>query len=127
MGMTLLSDPFWQALAAIDRLSELEPGWDSYDASPVEESARTSAKEFLRSVERSYGPSVTDGLNVGPTPDGGVALVWRYRSTDVEALLGTANGPGRYVVTKGKKLVAEGWIPEPGWFAKEVLKRHLAS
>jgi hypothetical protein len=66
-------ETYQETLCAIDALAELEKGWNSYGASPITPAAIARAKKFAGEVAisgRLWSPFV------GPTPDGGVALIW---------------------------------------------------
>ncbi len=111
----LLDDP----TAAIDKLKELQPGWDSYGAETIGPSERENAKGFVTRVLRTLGPDYLH-MKVGPTADGGVALIWRGRDAlKVEAFFSPAGN--RYLVFSRKGLVDRG--PLTG---TEFLKQYLA-
>ncbi len=71
-------------VAAIDRLKDLQPNWDSYGAPRVEDATRKSAKELLHNLVSSLGQAYADPI-VGPDVDGGVELIWGAQSTEVHA------------------------------------------
>ena len=109
-----------ETLVAIDKLKELEPDWDSYGAGEIALSAREEAKRFIALVEQTLGAAYANPL-VGPTADGGVALIWRQRAGQpkVEAFFSPEGN--RYVVIHGPKIVDQGPIKGP-----EFVKQHVA-
>lgn len=68
-----------QELAAIDR------GWDGHDAAPPRAEAVAEALAFLADIE-TFCRGLVPAPMVGPTPDGGVVLVWRRASSEAEIL-----------------------------------------
>ena len=72
-----------QAVAQLDQLFGLVPGWDGHDAAPVERTSVARAKGFLIELHNRY-PGIVPPPIVGPLPDGGVALVWRTEKKEVE-------------------------------------------
>lgn len=122
-GADLYRDPVQETLAAIDRLAEFGPDWDSYEADPVPLAARERAKRCVLQVSSALGLSYATPI-VGPTT-AGVGLVWRDpRQGEVQVLLSPSDA--RFVVTKGdRSLAATGSISDFEIFAREVLTRHL--
>lgn len=60
-------------LEALDRLSALEPGWDSYKGKPITKAALDAARAILS----------TPGYPV-PTSDGGIQIEWHCGGVDLE-------------------------------------------
>ena len=114
-------DPF----DAIDRLGTLRDGWDSYGAAPIEQASREQAKRCLSEVQRLLGVTYARPV-VGPTPEAGVALVWRSsRGGELDALFSSRGA--RFVVLGPKRLVVhQGPITDYQEFAREVVKRFVA-
>ena len=63
-------------IAARDRLADLPAGWDSYETPRIHEASRKVAKDCLHQIRRLLGAHYAKPV-VGPTRDGGVALIWR--------------------------------------------------
>ena len=105
---------------AIDSLGQLRPDWDSYGANPVAESARKLARDFIIGLEQRLGNRLPTPA-VGPTPDGGVAVVWRRRLRPNIAVFFSSEG-GKYVITRDHKLVDQGRVEGPESFAREIVK-----
>ena len=101
-----------ETLVAIDKLKELEPDWDSYGAGAIALSAREQAKRFITLVEHTLGAAYAKPL-VGPTAEGGVALIWRQETGQpkVEAFFSPEGN--RYVVIHRGKIVDQGPIKDP--------------
>lgn len=111
------------AFEAIDRLGSLTEDWDSYGAPPIPPAAREWAKVCLTQIQRHLGLSYWNPL-VGPTPEGGVALIWRAKGQEVDVLCSPPKA--RYVVLTNNLVTERGEVDDFGTFALEVLKRlHL--
>jgi hypothetical protein len=111
------------AFEAIDRLASLAEDWDSYEAPAISPAAREWAKVCLAEIERHLGASYGNPI-VGPTPEAGVALVWRAKGQEVDVLCSPPKA--RYVVLTNGLLTEQGEVANFGTFAREVLKRlHL--
>lgn len=76
------ADPYPGALARIEQLATLEPGWNGHRAAPISKDSQRAAIEFLRHVWAEFGRSVAEPSIVAPTPDGGVALEWIVQDGD---------------------------------------------
>lgn len=113
-----------KALAAIDDLKELSSGWDSYEADPVALAARESAKRFLRRIAEILGAEYANPV-VGPTPEGGVALLWRRPGAPKIEVSFSPTGSIRYVVPHHGKLLERGPVVDPDSIVTSVLKRYL--
>ncbi len=96
------------AFKTIDELKELQPNWDSYGAPVIDLAAREDAKGFLHSVEKTIGPEHADPF-VGPTPEGGVVLIWRTSDQRKVEVFFSSEG-ARFVVLQHRKLLAKGRI-----------------
>jgi len=75
---------FADALLQLDRLLELPPNWDSYNADPIEREIVASAKGLL--------DALVDVLDlpcplISPTRNGGVLLEWSVASKEFEIQL----------------------------------------
>jgi hypothetical protein len=111
------------AFEAIDRLGNLGEGWDSYEAPAISPAARELAKACLKEIQRRLGPSYGNP-RVGPTPEAGVALIWRAKGQEVDVLCSPPQA--RYVVLTHDLVTERGEVDDFGTFALEVLKRlHL--
>ena len=110
-------------MTAIDRLADLAEGWDSYEAPRIDEVARKVAKDCLHQVQRLLGAHYANP-EVGPTPDGGVALIWRKdRGSEID-LLCSPNGARYLVLSPHRQVVGQsGSFMDCGYFALQVLKR----
>lgn len=110
------------ALAAIDRLAELPEGWDSYDAPRIAEVCREMARQCVSQVQRLLGPPYANPL-VGPTPEAGVALMWRKeRGSEIDVLC-SPSGVRYLVLSPHRQVVRSDAITDFGQFALQVLKR----
>jgi hypothetical protein len=121
MSEAVMSGSGGSAFDAIERLKDLPEGWDSYQAPRVADAARGRAKLCLRSVREHLSSSYWNPL-VGPTPDGGVTLLWRKGNGPEVDILCSATG-ARYVLLSRGLIVQRGEVTDFALFATEVLKR----
>ncbi len=112
-----------EALRAIDQLADLPEGWDSYGAPKVAQASREIAKHCMREIERLLGSHYAKPI-VGPTPEGGVALIWRKeRGSEIDVLC-TPLGARYVLLSPHRQVVGEDHpIADFGYFAMQVLKR----
>lgn len=121
----MLREPIEEAFASIDALQKLEAGWDSYDADTITASARDQAKQLLRNVASVCGRQFA-GPIVSPTPEGGVALIWRDKGRPkVEVFC--SSSAARYAVFEKGELIEQGPVATPASFALNVIKRYVTS
>jgi hypothetical protein len=106
-----LFDPASEAVTAIDKLKELQPDWDSYGAGAPHLSPRERAKGFVYAVVRELGPEYARP-RVGPTPDGGVVLIWRKQGRRKVEVFFSPEG-NRFAVMQDRKLLANGPLTSP--------------
>ncbi len=101
---------FRPALAHINRLADLEEGWDSYGANRIDPKAGEAAVEFLRllhSAEGTISPPIA-----GPSPSGAVVLQWSRPDLEVFIEIGS-DGHSYYVAHPDEEEVRqEGTISE---------------
>jgi hypothetical protein len=74
-------------------LGHLRRGWDGHDAVPPRGEAIEEALTFVSDLQTFYR-GLVPAPSVGPSPDGGVLLVWRRPTTEAEVLFrgrGTAD------------------------------------
>lgn len=109
------------AIEATDRLKDLPEGWDSYEAPRIADAARDRAKACLSAVREHLSPSYWNPL-VGPTPEAGVALIWRKTNGPEVDVLCSPTG-ARYVLLSRNLVVQRGEVGDFELFATEVLKR----
>lgn len=115
-------EPENPALIAIDRLADLPEGWDSYEAPRIVPEARELAKRCVRQVEQSLGSHYANPL-VGPTPEGGVALIWRKeRGSEVDVLCSLTGARYLWLNPHRQVFGPEQPISNFDYFAKQVLK-----
>ena len=107
---------------AIDQLADLPEGWDSYEAPRIAEVSRELAKDCLTRVQRLLSQHYWNPM-VGPTPEAGVALIWRkVTGAEVNVLFSPAGA--RYIVlSPTHQVVQRGPVDDCERFALEVLKR----
>jgi len=109
-------------LTAIDRLGDLPEGWDSYEAPKITLASRRWAKSLVLSIQQHLGPHYANPT-VGPTPEGGVALIWRKdRGSEIDVLC-SPTGARYLLLSPHRQVVAQDAITSPGLFAIQVLKR----
>ena len=110
--MDTLHDTLRGTQSAIDRLKELQRGWNSYGGSMVDLTSREHAKAFLYDAAHALGPAYWSP-KVGATADGGIALVWRKPGvpTKAEALFSPAGD--RFIVFRRREILARGPIKGP--------------
>src|SRR5712692_8091660 len=101
-----MGDAISDTMAAIDNLKDLQPGWDSYGAGPIGLWVREQAKNFLRSVADSIGAGWAHPA-VGPTAEGGLALIWRGAGQRKVEIFFSPEG-NRFVVLQDRKLMDKG-------------------
>jgi hypothetical protein len=114
-----------RALAEIDKLGSLDPGWDSYDAESIPEEARTRARDCIRAVISQLGSSYADPV-VGPTATPGVVLIWKAKGQgEVHAIF--SRDDAKYVVVGSDQGIRDR-LPIHAYpdFALQVLKYHLS-
>lgn len=101
-------EPHAAVLAEIRGLADLEAGWNSYSACPIDDRARASAEGFVRSLT-DLGRPVPDP-SVAPTPDGGVALSWHVGPREVQITFLPLGG--EYVVAEANSpdIIREGRV-----------------
>ena len=110
-------------IAAIDRLADLPEGWDSYEAPRIDEASRKVAKDCLHQIRRLLGAHFANPV-VGPTPDGGVALIWRKDQGSEIDLLCSPNGARYLALAPNRQVVGQsGPFMDCSDFALQVLKR----
>ena len=124
MQTAYLFDPGSEAMNAIDSLQDLTPGWDSCDAEAPAQRTQVQAKSFLSYVERMLGPAYASPI-VSPTPDGGVALLWRRPNQPKVQVLFSPSG-ARYLVYAGRDVLQRGVVNHYDVLAFEVIKRHVS-
>jgi hypothetical protein len=112
-------DPAAEAVTAIDKLKELQPNWDSYGAGAPDLHAREQAKGFVYAVAEKLGPEYAHP-RVGPTADGGVALIWRRPGHPKVEVFFAPDGP-RFAVMHARKLLDKGPVT-----SLTFLKQYLA-
>lgn len=108
-------------LTTIEQLKDLEPDWDSYGAPPIAKESLEMATGYLRAVARALGDSYAHPI-VGPTPQAGVALMWRARSGEVDLLCSPAGAQYVWLSPDHKVLRTEA-LTDPAHFAYQVLKQ----
>ena len=123
--MTPIHFEFSEEMAAIDRLKELQPGWDSYGADQIATSSIEEAKRIVREVQRALGPNYARPI-VGPTPDSGVALIWRKKGEGEVDVLVSPTSCQSVVLSRTRDFVEKGPITDYEAFAREVIKRHVS-
>jgi len=72
---------FADALSQLDRLLELPPNWDSYNADPPSADAAASARGLVLALGQSWD---LPAPLVSPTRTGGVLLEWASGSKELE-------------------------------------------
>jgi len=97
---------------AIDHLKEFQPGWDSYEGDRVDLTAREHAKAFVAHAANVLGPAFWTP-KVGPTPDGGVALIWRKPGLAIKAEALFSPVGDHFIVYQRRKVLAKGAITGP--------------
>jgi hypothetical protein len=73
---------YTDVISAIVDLGKLEPGWNSYDAPRVAEAAQLKAIALVNDFQNISAP--VPPPDVGPTPEGGVALRWLTRDREID-------------------------------------------
>lgn len=119
----VVGDPLSRTIATIDRLKDLQPNWDSYEAERIPLEALESAKDCVRraaSVDSSYASPI-----VCPTATPGISLIWRRRERgEVHALLSQSHEL-TYIVLAPDRSVVDTGQSDLWYFPANVLKRHL--
>lgn len=112
------------AIAAIDRLADLPEDWDSYEAPKISEVSRELAKSCLNQIQRLLGSKYANPV-VGPTPDGGVVLIWRKEQGSEVELLCSAIGARYILLSPNRQVVgqSERHFTDCSPFAFQILKR----
>ena len=100
-------------VAKINQLKELGPEWDSYSAGGIGLSALENAKSLVYELARALGSQFVPPV-VGPTPDGGVVLIWRRGAgrPKLEVFLPVYEAP-HYAVLQDRRLIESGLLNGP--------------
>jgi hypothetical protein len=114
-----------ETAAKIDELKELAPDWDSYGADAPRLSAREDAKRLVYDLARTLGRQFVPPV-VGPTPDGGVVLIWRRAGRPKLEVFISPYEPPHYAVLQDRRLVDKGPLKEPAAILP-ILIRHYAA
>lgn len=89
------------ALARLDELESLSPGWDSYGADPISPQALQRVKEILFALrDGPYPGERAMPQNIAPIADGGIQLEWWRASGYLEVEI-TAAGAADYWLLAG--------------------------
>jgi len=111
-------------IARILKLSELEPGWNTYKAGKVAEVAQLNAIGLVNSFE-SHGLTVPLPAAVAALANRGLALVWQLTDREVEIRY-FPEGDGDYSITRRSddEVVKEGRLSsiDP---IKDVIEAHV--
>ncbi|MBI2691706.1 MAG: hypothetical protein HYX29_07180 [Solirubrobacterales bacterium] len=67
-------------LEKISQLLDLEPGWDTYEATPIDHGSARAAYDFAVEALRRGLPQP----HIVPVPDGGIQLEWSQNRFDLE-------------------------------------------
>jgi len=108
---------------SIDRLASVRSDWDSYGALPVAKSARTRAKRLAIALEELLGSRLPHPV-VGPTVDGGIALVWRQARLPRVHISVSSRGM-KYLVLRNDTLVEQGKLSDVETFVRDVIKPYV--
>jgi hypothetical protein len=112
------------AAEQIKNLGRLEAGWDSYEAAPISDAAMRSALHCLHEARGFFGGGYAEPI-VGPTPDGGVALIWRKPGREEVNAIFSTQGAKYIIIGIDRRVTAQGPISDPGAFSRDVLKPRL--
>ena len=117
--------PGQRALAEIDKLASLDPGWDSYDAESIPNEARRQARDCIHTVISLLGSHYADPV-VGPVATPGVVLIWKAKGQgEVHAIF--SRDDAKYVVVGSDQGIRDrGPIYSYQDFILQVLKSHLS-
>ncbi len=107
-------------IAAIDRLKELPSGWDTYDGAAIDLTAREHAKSFVYDAAKVMGAAFWNP-KVGPTADGGVALLWKKPGVPTKAEALFSSRGDRFVVFQSRKILEKGPIKGPDFLLRYFL------
>lgn len=113
-----------RVIAAIDELANLKPGWDSYDAAPIEEAARGRAIAFITTLLTHLDCDVP-APTVGPSPDGGVVLRWLTSDFDIMVTFFAQGGEYSVVRRDSDELIDTGNIGRPESLVRDVISQYV--
>jgi hypothetical protein len=88
--------PYAETLEQIDKLAELDRGWNGYRAGRITDEARQRAKGLVEMLVNL--PTRVPPPSVAPTPNGGVRLQWITPRKVVEIIF--VAGGGEYSVSE---------------------------
>ncbi len=110
-------DTYGEALRQMDKLTELDSGWDSYDASKVDPEAIEAAMEVLLLL---YKRGISKNPITGPTPSGGITFQWRVRGVEVYAEI--TKGLNEFYIAREDEndVIKEGEFDTPKALADEL-------
>lgn len=122
--------PYPVSVTRIERLAELDPGWNGHNAPRIPEASRAAAVSFLERVWSEFGSSVPEPTVVAATSDEGVALEWIVKDGDRERGVEIVCLPARYEYSVRNRQTgrleqdAEGIAPQQILF--DVIKPYVA-
>jgi hypothetical protein len=113
-----------EALDAIDSFKLLTQNWDSCGSEIPPAEVRAQAKTFLFVIERVLGVMYANPI-VSPTPESGVALLWREPGQP-KLQVNFSSAGTRYLVYAGREILDRGVVASYDVFAREILKRYIS-
>jgi len=112
------------AMHAIQDLAKLPGNWNSYGAQAPAASTVARAMSCLETVREMLGPAYGEP-EVQPTPDPGVALIWRghVHTSDIEILITPTST--EWVLLKNHRIVDRGLAPDAKEFSRDILAKFV--
>jgi hypothetical protein len=95
LGNKWFGHPYAETLEQIDKLAELDRGWNGYRAGRITDEARQRAKSLVEMLVNL--PGTVMAPSVAPTSNGGVQLRWVTPRKEVELIF--VAGGGEYSVS----------------------------
>lgn len=89
--------PYDEVLRRLEALDAVTGGWDGHDAAQVSHVALQQARSFLGTFEEPLTRGKLPPPIVGPLFDGGIGVVWRDTTQELEVLF-LADGTAEYSV-----------------------------
>jgi hypothetical protein len=107
------------ASAALDRLQELPPNWDSYGAYPISSKSIKTAFTIVREVILKGAP---DPIIV-PTSAGGIQLEWHNAKCDLEIEVTDDLARAFFALHRNPEQTWDGRLKSTGWHLDSLLAR----
>lgn len=122
LGQWFGGHPYSETLDQIDKLADLDRGWNGYRAGRITDEARIRARSLVEMLPNLPGP--VPAPSVAPTPNGGVQLRWVTASKEIEIIF--VAGGGEYsVAARGSDDIIDGGSIHAVDPLKDIVRDHV--